>query len=140
MFNYTHQLASDAERFDSTETAAKKQIISETKNHFRKKRCNETLISFQENIDKNFPLHKYEKRTGVNHTPLIEGKIPFCEMKKNKGFAPAIYAEVRARNIIMTEQEWGNYPTVIKKLKEHKGDQKSFKPVMPFDNFVWFTD
>ena len=140
MFQYSQNLTTVAEKFDSTETAAKKQVIAETKNHFRKKRCDETLVLYKENITKTLPLHKFEKRTGVDHTPLIQGKVPFCEMKKNKGFAPAIYAEVRARNIVLTEQEWGNYPTVIKKLKENEGDDKCFKPVMPFDNFVWFTD
>ena len=88
---------------------------------------------------KDLLLHHFEKRTGVDHTPLIIGRVPFCEMKKCNGFAPAIYAEVRARSIEMSDEKKRLYPEWIKKLKENTGNDKDFNPVTPFENFIWYN-
>ena len=70
---------------------------------------------------------------GVDQTDLVNLKVPYSEMTKKKGFAPLMLEEIAARNIVLTDTEKKNYPKIMKILKAHKGDDKSFSPKLRWE-------
>ena len=67
----------------------------------------------------------------------MSGRVPFCEMTKKNGHGQLMLDEIRAKGIELTDEERRNYTKLIKQLKDHKGNNTSFKPVLPLDRFVW---
>ena len=118
-------------------TEAKERIMSNDQT-YKKVRTNKTVQSFVDNRSKVCDPHRYEARTGVDHTDLICGRVPFSAMTKKRGFDKVVLEEIAARNITLTDDEKKNYTKTIKRLKTHEGNNKSFKPVLPFEQFRWY--
>ena len=115
-----------------------KNKIMSNQNTFKKARTEATVKSFKENRNREIPSHRYEGRSGVDHTDLVSGRVPFCEMTKKNGHEQLMLDEIRARGIELTDEERRNYTKLIKRLKDHEGNNTSFKPVLPLDRFVWY--
>ena len=59
-------------------------------------------------------------------------------MTVKSGKKELIYGELIARGIEITDEMKKDYRKVIKALKESEGDDKAFKPVMPYEQFQWW--
>ena len=116
---------------------AKDSLIS-NENTFKKKRTDMTVARFKENRNKSVTPHRYETRFGVDQTALMISRVPFCEMTKKNGWDRLILEEITARGINLSPDEQKNYTKVINSLKKHKGKNKSFKPVLHYERFVWY--
>ena len=54
------------------------------------------------------------------------------------GFKQLIYDECRERNIEITDEMRADYRKVIRALKNNEGNDKNFRPKLPFDRFKYW--
>ena len=120
------------------ERKLKKNKIVKSSEQYRTKRIDDTIKLYKDNFDKEVPVHRFEKRTGVDHTYLIKNEVPFSEMTKVAGFRPAIMDEIAARGITMTPEQMKNFNVVKRILKDHEGNEKSFRPKLDYKRFQWW--
>ena len=59
-------------------------------------------------------------------------------MTKTGGFFKVLCEEADARNIVMTNDERKKVTVVKEKIKQHEGNDVSFKPCLPFERFAWY--
>lgn len=73
------------------------------------KRNNVMVASYTQNFNRaDVPVHRFERRTEIDRTNLINGLVPFKKMTKVGGFDKLILEEVLARNIVLTNDEIKN--------------------------------
>ena len=113
-----------------------KERLTSNEHTYKKVRTEETVANFQENRNRDIAPHRYEQRTGVDQTALLSKRIPYSEMRKNKGWEPLMLEEVAARGIVLNATD--NYTTMMKKLKEHEGNTKDFAPVLDYKRFQYW--
>ena len=84
------------------------------------------------------PIHRFEQRKEVDRTHLLQGRVPFRKMTATGGFAKLMLEEADARKIKFTPDERKKISIVKKKIMQHEGNTKSFKPVLEYSRFKWY--
>ena len=97
----------------------------------------ETVHNFISNFDQEMDLHALKRRTGIEQTTLINKTVPYSAMTVKEGFKRLIYDECPERNIEITDEMRADYRKVIRALKNNEGDNKNFRPKLPFGRFKY---
>ena len=79
--------------------------------------------------------HHYEKRTMMDQTTLVQGRVPFKKINAVARFATLMLEEADVRKIVLDDNDRKKHSIVIRKLKEHEKDKYSFKPHLPLGHF-----
>jgi len=113
-----------------------REDLSVKENQFVQKRCAIKKEKFVSEYGKNKPPNKLQKRAGnIDTMPIVQDKIPYQRLLKDRD-TEQILQELRFRNL-PTHGTWRDF--LLKRLKEHEGDTKQFKPQCPDVNFdfIW---
>ena len=103
------------------------------------KRAEETVALYKDNFERtDLAPHKYERRTTIDQTYLLQNRVPFKKMTAVGGFKKIMLEEAIERNITLSADEQKKHSVVKKKLKEHEDNCESFKPKLPYERFKWY--
>ena len=78
------------------------------------------------------------EREGVDRTALMSGRVPFKKLTPMARFKPAVMQEIAARGIELVTADDKKWWSILRKLKTHEGNDTSFHPWTPFENFAWW--
>ena len=113
--------------------------LTEKDQQFATLRNNDMCLLYRENyLHDNLPVHQFETRTTVDHTHLIQGRVPFKKMTAKGGFLKVLVEELDARELEINENDRKKISIVKKKLQLDENDKHSFKPVLPYERFEWY--
>ena len=59
-------------------------------------------------------------------------------MTVKSGFKQVMLNKMVARGIILTDKDKKNYTKAMKRFREETKCTKSFKPVLPYEQFKWW--
>ena len=118
---------------------AVKEGLTQNEKQWSKARNDDMIKLYQENFGRtDLPPHQLEAQTDLDTTDLVAGRVPFKKMTKTGGFFKVLCEEADARNIVMTNDERKKVTVVKEKIKQHEGNDVSFKPCLPFERFAWY--
>ena len=101
---------------------------------FKCERISAKVEKVIEKVGANPAPNIYQRRQGQSLTPLIEGKIQYAKMKKDFSIEQ-VRLELRARGLADNFTADTSWTTLIKILKEHEKDKKSFRPITNYHSF-----
>ena len=88
-----------------------------TNKSYKTTRTPKVVQNFRYNRKLEIKLHRYQKRTEVYQTDLLEGKITFSAMKNTVCKEEFMLGEIAERGIIPTQEESKNYTKLMKRMK-----------------------
>ena len=113
--------------------------LTQNDSQWSKERHDNMVSLYQENFGRtDLPLHQLEQQKELDTTDLVVSRVPFKKMTKVNGFSKLLCEEADAREIVMTHDERNKISVVKEKIKQHEGNEVSFKPCLPFERFAWY--
>ena len=113
--------------------------LTEKDQQFATLRNNDMWSLYRENYSRDdLPEHQFETRTAVDHTHLIQGRVPFKKMTAKRGFLKVMLEELDARGLQIDKDNRKKISAVKKIIQEHENDKHSFKPTLPYERFEWY--
>ena len=114
-----------------------RNVVASNEQHFKAKRDTDLFTSYEQNLDRERNLTQLETRPGVDTTPLLDGRVPFVKMLKDR-FRTKIIEELQARGVTPTAEELRNYNKLKTRLKVSEGNKKWFRPMLGLEYFRWW--
>ena len=99
----------------------------------KKVQIEQNVNVFQSNYNKPHIPNALESQQGYHITPLLLGKIQYEKMKRDENINQ-VWLELQAHNIQFNRTD--NWTQLFTLLKSYEGDDKYFKLVTAFSNFV----
>jgi len=84
----------DTQASIKTEQANTKDALNKKDLHYKGKRKEDTGRIYSKNFHRQVEEYCYEKRTGVDQTYIIDGRVLFKEMYKSNDFRPVMLEEM----------------------------------------------